>query len=246
MGRRYLWWLVAVVVGVWGGCRNGDSLTSTTPAIPFHMQFVAGDTFTYDFWMLDGYGYPVLSGQGRRIWHVTGVGGTFDGTAGVTTVVDSVITDSVRQADTLYFQFSGNGDVFQRGLLAGLIKRREGREIPARWECIAAFSQGSRSSWTVGYVDSAGTQPVYGQITGNQKFFLVSVNGVQTVLTVHEVEISGPNLQFTILLTDSPSAIAGFRDESSDTSYGQECDLSTIVRTAPAGRTRPLAEHIRP
>ena len=246
MGRRHFWWLVTVVVGVWGGCRNGESLTSTTPAIPFHVQFSAGDTFTYDFWMLDGYGYPVLSSQGRRIWHVAGTGETLNGTNSVTTVIDSVITDTSNQADTLYFQFSSNGDVFQHGLLAGLIKRREGRDIPARWECLAAFSQGSRSSWLVGYVDSAQTLPVYGQITGDQKFFLASVNGVQTVLTVYEVDITGPNLQFTILLSDSPSAIAGFRDETSDTSYGQECDLSSIVRTSPMAMMGPLAARITP
>ena len=229
MERRYLVWVAVGLVWLWNGCRNGESTTISTTAIPFHMLFSGGDTFTYDFWPLDGYGYPVLSSKGRRIWHVMKTGGTYDGYTGVTTVTDSTLTDSAKSADTLHFQFADNGDVFQHGFLARLIHRRESRLIPARWECLAAFSQGSRNFWIVGFADSAETVPVYGQITGDTKYYLTAVNGTQTVLTVYRVDVSGPNLELTLVLTDSPSAFAGFRDETSDSSYGQECDLSSII-----------------
>lgn len=214
------------------GCRE-DNQSVAPPGQPtVRFTFGRGDHALYNNWNLDEDGYSIISSRFRDSWTVIDTAGQFFGRSPVTVVLDSVFVgtstrpDSVASVDSLFYYKSPEGDVYQRGFLSTLLKRREGIELMPQWDLIAAFSQGVPSSWVVGYADRA--VPVYASIGGSREFVTADVNGMQTVLLSYRIEIGGPDFDAAFWLIDSPPAVFRLRDESSGAVSGMMKELTTL------------------
>lgn len=229
--------LLFVVFAVWSGCR--EELPTVVPE-HIKLRFSPGDYFAYENWDLDEYGFRIQNSLFRSSWtvHDTGFhGGSFgSSTLIIDSIFSTVAVDTLVRVDSVLLRIDSNGDIYQFGFVEGLIRRKEGREVPRGWDRIAAFSGGFNTSWVVGWADSVGGEPVLGTVTNNRRAVAVSVNGVNTVVLAYDIIITSQRLYVTLRIGDSPSAFLGFRDESV---YGANGVLQEVrqVRSS-AGQVR--------
>jgi len=223
--------LVFVGMACVAGCRSTDQVIPPSVPSALNLSFKPGDYFAYTTWDLDEFGETIDGTHSKTSWTVADTGRLVRGFTGVTVVIDSVFrrsirdVDSLAHVDSLFLRVAPNGDVFQYGLLATLLEKREKIALP-QWDGIAAFSLRSGSSWVIGAGDSAANTVVYGRIVTDQEYVGTIVNGTQRVLLAYRIEITKPDLQFVIWMTDLPFGFLRLRDESTEVANGTLQDLT--------------------
>jgi hypothetical protein len=211
-------------------CREGAEPAGSGTPVSLQLKFTPGDTFLYDAWVIDEYGYQLPSTRTRALWRVMNVHSAISGFSWVTTILDSasILRDSVAVLDTVSLAVGQDGDVYRYGFLARMARIRN-KPPPSRvWDRIAALSIGSGTSWLVGYLDAGGKEPVYGRISGAPEMFSVRVNGVQTVYSGIRVDLGGPTFNYSYWLSDAPTSFLRLRLEPDYDTTGAEFDLMEI------------------
>lgn len=207
--------LLFIFIMVFPGCREEQPVVVPERV---EVRLSPGDHFAYENWNLDEYGFRIQTSLYRSSWSVRDTSFQSGLSQPAILVIDSIfspiLSDTLVGADSVLLRRDSNGDIYQFGFLAGLFRRKEGRETAPGWDRIAAFSQGFNSSWVVGWADSIGGEPVYGTLPNQRRAVAVSVNGINTVVLAYEVIIISQSLYVTLRISDSPSAFLGFRDES--------------------------------
>ena len=145
----------------------------------------------------------------HRRWTVLSTGVSTLGYDDVTLVGDS----SESGPRTIAFRFTPEGDIYQHGYLADLVQNLEGRTIAPRWDLIAAYSKGWLASWTVGILDSGGTQVMTGSSSDEELFFTVTINGISTIAAAYPVVLSSPSLEGVLWVSEVPPAFMRVREE---------------------------------
>ena len=211
-------------------CREGAEPAGSGTPVSLQLKFTPGDTFLYDAWLIDEYGYQLPSTRTRALWRVMDVHNTIGGFSWVATILDSasILRDSMAVLDTVSLAVGQDGDVYRYGFLARMARIRNKPQGPHRWDRIAALSLGSGTSWLVGYLDAGGKEPVYGRISGAPELFSVRVNGVQTVYSAIRVDLGGSTFNYSYWLSDAPTSFLRFRIEPDYDTTGAEFDLSEI------------------
>lgn len=211
-------------------CREGAEPAGSGTPVPLQLTFTPGDTFLYDAWVIDKYGYQLPFTRTRALWRVITVQNGIGGFSSVTTILDSasLLRDSALVLDTLSLAVGQNGDVYRYGFLARMARIRKQPPPPCLWDRIAALSIGSGTSWLVGYLDAGGKEPVYGRVSGAPELFSVQVNGVQTVYAGIRVDLSGPTFNYSYWLADAPTSFLHFTLEPGSDTTGAEFNLSEI------------------
>ncbi|MBI5473365.1 MAG: hypothetical protein HY961_13555 [Ignavibacteriae bacterium] len=227
--------LLCVLATLFLSCREelplGGSQTTEVP--PF--RFLSGDSFTFDNWLVD-YTGRIPSSYFRNSWTVVDTGATVFGRTPVTMVIDSTFETSgnLARRDTLYFQFTPSGDIYQYGFLKNLIAQRETLTIAPQWDRIAAFSLPREESWVIARFDSSvgarTPETVYGRILEAQEYVGVKLNDVLQAVLAYRIEILGPRLNYTLWLASSPTAIAKAFDDSSILRYATLRELASMRR----------------
>ncbi len=196
------------------------------------MKFTAGDTYLYNAWLLDEFGYTVPSSRTQALSRVLAVYGPQSGFESITTIQDSTVAlrDTViRVYDTVSVAFTAEGDLYRYGILSYLARVQKRQfSVPRQWERIAAFSLGFGKSWLVGYIDSAQTQAVYGRISGAPEMFSVRVKGQQTVFPGYRVDLSGPSVDYSFWVSDVPPGFLRVRLEPDYSPRGAAFEITEI------------------
>lgn len=211
-------------------CREGAEPSGSGTPVPLQLNFNTGDSFFYDAWVVNEFGYRLPSTRSRALWRVIGVQNGTSGFSSVTTILDStsILRDSADVLDTLLLAVGQNGDVYRYGFLAQMARMRRQTGVPHVWDRIAALSIGSGTSWLVGYLDAVGREPVYGRVSGAPEMFSVQVNGQHTVYEGIRVDLSGPAFTYSYWLSDAPTSFLRFRFEPDNDTTGAEFNLSEI------------------
>jgi hypothetical protein len=191
------------------GCRdNGTGPSAGSGQIVAGLVFAPGDTLTFDAWALDSFNYEIPASHTTPFWKVIAVRDSFAGAGGVTSIGEYPAPGTVPpRADTLRFRFLPSGEIYQYGFIANLVRRREGVRLVPSWDRIAAFSLPTNSTWNVGTADSAGTDTVRGTVKGDQGYFIAALNGVQTAFHSYGVTLISLDIDYTLLVSDSPPAV---------------------------------------
>jgi hypothetical protein len=218
--------LFCVILLQAGGCRDtGTGPVAQSPVTA--LAFAAGDSLVFDAWVVDSYGYAIPSTHTTPIWVVLSIGGTYAGAAGVTSIAELPGPGAPPSAiDTLHFRFLPSGDIEQYGFIARVVRRREHLRLPPSWDRIAAFSLPTNSTWTVGTVDSAGTDTLRGTVIGDQGYFVASLDDVRTAFHGYGVSLSSLDIVSTLVVSDSPAAILFAEEEGTFLADGM---LRTLV-----------------
>ena len=212
------------------GCR--DSGTGPSPRSPQTVSglvFTAGDSLIFDAWDLNPYGSYIPSSHTSPLWRVYAVSGAFAGAGTVTSIAE--YPDPVNfpaRSDTLHFQFLPSGDIYQYGFIAGVVGRREGVRLVPSWDRIAALSLPTNAVWTVGTVDSGGTDILSGTVMGDQGYFIAVLNGVRTVFHGYGVSLSSLDIEYSIVVSDVPPAFLLIREESTPIANGFLRSLASL------------------
>jgi hypothetical protein len=214
------------ISGVAAGCRS-ESFTEvpgsgTRPVV----TFTAGDTFVYDRWDLDQYGYRIGASKRPDIWQVARTGMQIYGASNVTVVIDSL---DPQRVDTLLFCFGADGSVAQYGFLAGLVRLMGGRTITPGWDVLLSGEGSPSSGWIVGVADASGTDVVYGSLSPAQDYFSVLVNGKPTIYPAYRVQLSGQTVEYIFWIAGNPPSFPWFREESTGLGNGFEAALSAVT-----------------
>lgn len=209
-------------------CRdNGTGPSSQPPQTVAGLVFAPRDTLGFDAWDLDLFNYEIPSSHTTPVWRVYAVGDTFAGAGGVTSIAEY---PTPARADTLRFRFLASGDIYQYGFIAGVVKRREGVRLSPSWDRIGAFSLPTNARWSVGTVDSAGTDTLRGSVLGDQGYFIAEVNGVRTALHGFGVSLSSVDIDYTIVISDVPPAFLLVEESSTQLAGGFVRTISSLTR----------------
>jgi hypothetical protein len=209
---QHVWrWITLVLFCfTFAGCRDSQSPELSTP-LPT-ILFTAGDRFIYDGWITDLYGFPSDSLSFHRVWDVLATDVKRDGFTDVVVVRDSSIffvIDSI-MVDTLYLRTSTNGQVYWYGFLSDLIGRREHRSVAKQWDPLIRFGE---TAWTVGTLDSAGQQPLVGQLAAQPDYFAVKINSVSTAFPSWRIEMNGETLEYFLWVSNSPACFPRLEED---------------------------------
>lgn len=215
--------LLCLWSGLIAGCRDSNLGTGPGREGAIFLNFTVGDTFLYDAWELDEFGYRV-NGKKQETLHVVGTGVHAQGMDGVSVVLDSL---GGSQVDTLFLRSTSDGDLYQYGFLARLVKRTSGKTITPRWDLLLHSGQVSATRWVVGVADSAASDTVQGALIALPEYFAVNINGKPSVFPAYQVELNGLSVQFVFWVTDMPSCISGFREEPTATGNGFEAYMTS-------------------
>jgi hypothetical protein len=217
---------LVLLLAVLGGCRGDSGVEGDGSGDAFVVRMVPGTRMTFDHWQLDRLGAKVTDSRTTRTWTVIAEDIEAYGFNDAVLVMDSIGGEGV---DSLLVRFNPPGDVFVYGYLARMIQRREGTQVPAGWDRIAAFSLLPPVTWPVGYVDSTQTLRALGETSGDVLFFEVQVNGVRTAIAARQADISKSNLLASLWLSNMPSAAVRLREEVLVTSGEIGGELSELV-----------------
>lgn len=210
-------------------CREDSSPTAVIP-LALRPVFTAGDVYLYDALLTDEYGYTIYSSRTKVQWKVLSTGFTVPGIGVGTVIVDSasVLRDSASVYDTVTVAVAPNGDLYRYGFLATIARIRKRPPVPESWDRIAAPSVGSNRWFLVGTIDTAGTEKVYGMMSGTADMYAANVKGQQLAFPAFRVDIGGPHIAYTFWLSDAPTAIPVLWLEPGDGAGGTELTLTEI------------------
>lgn len=194
-------------------CRQPEATNDTGPLPVFHLAFRPGEVFLSDGWRTASYGFVIDSTLTRHTQVIVTTNAQAGGASDAIVIADSAVTVKTGQTvkDTAYLRLTAAGNVLQYGLLSGLVKKREGRDIPKRWDLM--YEAGS-SAWTVGSVDAAGTDRVTATMHGTPEYFQVALNTNPTLVPAYRISMSGSKLDFYIWISDSPTCFPRVQEES--------------------------------
>jgi hypothetical protein len=211
-------------------CREGAGPAGSGAPVTLQLKFTPGDTFLYDVWVIDEYGYLLHSTRSRALWRVMNVNYAINGFSSVITILDSasILRDSAAVLDTVSLAVGQNGDVYRYGFLARMARIKKKPQPLRLWDRIGAFSIEAGTSWLVGYLDQEEKEPVFGRVSGVPELFAARVNGVQTVYSGIRVDLSGPTFNYSYWLSDVPTSFLRFCLEPDYDTTGAEFDLSEI------------------
>lgn len=197
------------------------------------LSFRAGEQFLSDGWRTTSFGLAVDSTRKRHTQIVTGTAAQVGGASGVIVIADSAVTlrTGAVTRDTAYYRLTAEGNLLQYGLLAALVKKREGRDIPKRWDLI--YEAGT-SVWTVGTVDLSGTDRVTGSLNGTPDYFQVALNTSATLVPAYRISMAGSKLDYYLWISDSPTCFPRLQEEPE------------VLAGIPSGERRLLTDRISP
>ena len=237
--RRLIWWVPGVVLPFLflltvGSCREDRPPVGSSSSIPFRWKPAVGDYAVYDNWQLDSYGFKISNSRFRSSRTVADTAARRFGYFPVLVFVDSLFGtmaaggDTLVRTDTLLFYASPDGEIFQYGFLASLLRAHMGLTLTPQWDRMSAFSLGSPSSWTVGYADSARRTVVSGMISGQRDFLGVMLNGMQTAVPAYRIDMSTADFDASLWLSDSPSSMLRLVYEPVGSGNGSLVELTTL------------------
>jgi len=205
------------------GCRE----VATAPAelLPPRVFLPLNALYRYTTWELDDYGGKVPGSDHRRRWVVLSTAAVSFGYSDVTLVGDS----SEQGETTLAFRFTPEGDIYQHGYVAALVQTLEGRTIEPRWDLLAAYSKGWSASWTVGVLDSAGTEAMTGSSSAEELFFTATINGVTTIVAGYPVVLSSRSMETVLWVSENPPAFVRLREERFPSLAGRPGTLREVT-----------------
>jgi hypothetical protein len=119
------------------------------------------------------------------------------------------VTTNTTTVDTFLLRLTAEGYVLRYGFLADLVKRREARVIPRRWDTLVV--QDARF-WTVGALDSAGQMNVRASVPAAEDYFNVDVNGVSSIFAARLVEMDNEQLQYAFWFSTNPPCFPRFEE----------------------------------
>jgi len=214
------------------GCRdNGTGPSVQSPLTVSGLLFTPGDTLTFDAWGLDPYNYIIPASRLTERWSVSAVKDSFAGAGNVTSIVEfPALGISPPRADTLHFRFLSSGDIYEYGFIANVLSRREGVRLQPSWDRIAAFSLPTNGTWAVGTVDTVGTDTLRGTVMGDQQYFIAGLNGVQTAFHGYGVSLSSLDIDYTLIVSDSPPAILLLQELSTPVANGFLWNLTSLSK----------------
>jgi hypothetical protein len=190
------------------------------PATPV-LRLTVGDSLLFDTWQLGVYGDKIPSSYAQILWCVTSVSDSFGGRTGVTTMIaDTLGRPPTPAADTLRFQFSTNGDIFEFGYLTRIRQRHQWPAVPPTWDRIAALSLQVGDVWDVGTVDSLGEDLVEGFVDARGQYFVARVNGVATVFPGYVTTLAASNFSCGFSFADAPSALVVYQEDGTASTQG--------------------------
>ena len=228
--RAARWVALFCLGGLSPSCRESDDTPVDVQPISFSMKFTAGEKYIYEAVLLDEFGYTLPSTRSRASWKVLSTNGTLPGFSSVTTLLDSasILRDTLGVYDTVMVAATPEGDLYRFGFLATIARIRKQPVPPDQWECLAAFSAGSGSSWVVGYQDAGRSQPVYGRIAGTTDMFTVNIKGQQTLFPAYRVDLSGTQFEYSYWVADTPAAFLLIRLEPNTIVGGAQLTLKEV------------------
>jgi len=214
------------------GCRENGTGPAAAPAQTVAgLLFAAGDTLLFDAWNYDAYNQLIPSSHTSPLWKVLSVNGTWAGAGGVTSIQEfSPPEQPPGKTDTLRFRFLANGDIEQYGFIAGVVMRREGVRLAPSWDRIAAFSLPTNATWAVGTADTAGLDTLRGTVSGDEQYFVAILNGVKTVFHGYGVTLGSLDLEYTIVVSDVPSAFLVVEEASTPVANGFLLNLASLTK----------------
>jgi len=213
------------------GCRdNGTGPAQQAGPLLGPLAFAAGDTLTFDAWLIDSYGYAIDSSHTTPLWRVLGTADVYAGASGVTTMLAFPSPGAPpSRADTLHFLFLPSGDIEQFGFIAEAVRVTTGETLAPRWDRIAAFSLPTNGTWSAGTADAAGLDTVRGTVLGDQGYFVAGDNGVRTAFHGYGVELVAQAIDCTIVFSGTPAAVLVLREESPYGTSGRLLFMSALA-----------------
>jgi hypothetical protein len=191
------------------GCRNTESpeesSLTTTPV------FKAGDRLIFDGWTTNLYGYTLDTSKARHTWDVLTVTASAGGFNDVIMVREEILhlKTSATAVDTFLLRVTSEGLLLRYGFLAELVKQRESRVIPERWDTLAVLNA---SVWTVGPLDSAGRTSVTASAPPQDDYFNVEVDGLSSIFSARRVEMESDQLEYALWVSASPPCFPRFEE----------------------------------
>lgn len=184
------------------GCRGPGSPEEIT--VPARFTLVTGDRLVYDGWVLDALGFLVDSTRTRCTWDVVSTAASGGGYSNAIMVREEILRVSTSRvtADTFYLRLTPGGSVLRYSFLADLVRRREGRTIPRRWDTLSVSDV---QSWAVGALDSAGQIREGASVIGDNDYFNVQVDSVSFIFAARRIDMEGETLQYTLWISTAPS-----------------------------------------
>ena len=224
--------MAAAALLAWGaGCRQNSTgpLAQAGPE-PGPLAFTAGDSLTFDAWLIDGYGYAIDSSHTTPVWRVLSLNDSWAGATGVTTILVFPSQPGPGQSpDTLRFRFLPSGDIAEFGFIAEALRVTGSGTLPPAWDRIAAFSLPTNGTWNAGTDDAAGLDSLTGTVLGDQGYFVAGFNGVRNAFHGYGVELTSQNLDCTIVVSGNPPAMLVIREESAYGTGGRLLVMSALV-----------------
>ncbi len=183
------------------GCRG----TTTPEELPAPARFVlaVGDRLVYDGWILNVLGFTVDSTWTTTTWDVlstTASGGGYNDAVMIREQILRMRTNTAT-TDTFLLRLTQEGSVLRYGFLADLVRRREGRTIPRRWDTLAIPDV---RSWTVGFLDSAGQLSESATVPADEDYFSVKVDSIPSIFAARRVEMNGQGLLYALWISTTP------------------------------------------
>jgi hypothetical protein len=193
------------------GCR--DTTSPDESAAPASFVLVAGDRLVYDVWATNYWGYILDSSRTQRTWNVLSTAATGGGSHDAIMIREEIlrVRTGTTTADTFLLWVTPEGNVLRFGFLADLVLRRQGREIPRRWDTLAVLEA---HAWMVGTVDSAGQEGVHASVPPDQDYFNVEVNSVSSIFAARRILMDSDYLQYAFWISTAPPCFPRFEEVS--------------------------------
>lgn len=181
----------------------------------------------YDGWTLNSWGFSVDSTKTRQTWNVLQSGASAGGSADAIMIREAIVSlrTGATAVDTFFLRVTEDGSLLRYGFLADLVKRREQRLIPPRWDTLAILNA---RFWTVGVLDSAGLQTVTASVPVLEEYFQVEVNGVSSIVTARRIEMEHELFAAALWLSTTPPCFPRIEeapDPLNDIPHGSLCIL---------------------
>jgi hypothetical protein len=193
------------------GCRDTNSPDES--AAPIAFALVAGDRLIYDAWLTNYWGYTLDSTRTQRTWSVLSTGATGGGYYDAIMVREEILRVGTvtTSADTFLLRVTPEGYVLRFGFLADLVRRRQGREIPQRWDTLAVPDA---QSWRVGAIDSAGQEGVTASVPTEDDYFNVQVDSVSSIFAARRILMDNEYLECAFWISTAPPCFPRFEEAS--------------------------------
>jgi len=212
------------------GCREDTPIAGPDGGIQLHLVMNVGDEYRFDRWLLDQYGYVITSSKTVERWRVYQKGATVFGDTGLTLLDDSVTGIG---SGTVYMKVTEAGALYQFGFLDRVVRQMGIGKAPPQWDQLLPGTLQSGEVWVVGVADSAARDTVYGSFNSVPEYFSAVINGVQSVVSAYRIDLTGQRVQYTFWVTDTPTCITAFQEESNEFGPGFEAFLTWARVAAP-------------